>query len=54
VLPPTHAVIALQKIFVLGAGLGDVAFELIALSGLSVVYFTAGVWLFKRMHLTGG
>ncbi len=50
-LPPTHAVVALNKVFVLGAGLSDVAFELIALTVLSIVYFAIGVWLFKRTHL---
>ncbi|MCP4287525.1 MAG: ABC transporter permease, partial [Gammaproteobacteria bacterium] len=50
-LPPTHAVTALNKVFTLGAGLGDVAFELAALVVLSVLYFGLGVWLFRRMHL---
>jgi ABC-2 type transport system permease protein len=51
ILPPTHAVVALNKIMVLGAGLNEVAFELAALSFLSVVYFALGIWLFKRNHL---
>lgn len=51
ILPPTHAVVALNKVFVLGAGLSDVAFELAALTGLSIVYFAVGVWLFRRTHL---
>ena len=50
-LPPTHAVNALNKVFTMGAGLGEVAFELIALILLSILYFGAGVWLFQRMHL---
>lgn len=50
-LPPTHAVIALNKVFTLGADLGEVAFELTALMILSVVYFGLGVWLFRKMHL---
>lgn len=50
-LPPTHAVVALNKILTLGASLGDVTYELTALLVLSVVYFIAGAWLFKRMHL---
>ena len=54
ILPTSHAVIALQKIFVLGAGLSDVTFELIALSVLSMAYFAIGVWLFKRTHLAAG
>jgi len=50
-LPATHAVVALNKVLTLGAGLGEVWFELAALVVLSVVYFAAGVWLFQRMHL---
>jgi ABC-2 type transport system permease protein len=51
VLPTSHAVVALQKIFVLGAGLSDVTYELIALTVLSALYFAIGVWLFKRTQL---
>jgi ABC-2 type transport system permease protein len=50
-LPPTHAVVALNKIFTLGAGLEQVAFELSALSLLSVLYFGLGVWLFHRTQM---
>jgi ABC-2 type transport system permease protein len=50
-LAPTHAVVALNKIFTLGSGLGDVAFELAALTVLSILYFGAGIWLFGRTHL---
>lgn len=53
-LPPTHAVIALNKVFTLGMGLGDVVYELMALLVLSVVYFIIGVWLFQRTHLRAG
>jgi len=51
ILPPTHAVVALNKVFTLGAGLGDVLYELSALLILSAAYFAVGVWLFKRTHL---
>ena len=51
ILPTSHAVIALQKIFVLGAGLSDVVYELLALTLLSGLYFAVGVWLFKRTQL---
>jgi ABC-2 type transport system permease protein len=50
-LPPTHAVVALGKVLTLGAGLGDVVFELAALAVLSLAYFALGVWLFKRRWL---
>jgi ABC-2 type transport system permease protein len=51
ILPPTHAVIALNKIFTLGAGFGDVLFELCALTVLSALFFGIGVVLFQRMNL---
>jgi hypothetical protein len=44
-------VIALNKVFTMGAGLHDVWFELLALIVLSLTYFGMGVWLFRRMHL---
>jgi ABC-2 type transport system permease protein len=50
-IPATHAVNALNKILNLGAGLGDVAFELTALVALSAVCFAAGVLVFRRVHL---
>ncbi|MFH1524662.1 MAG: ABC transporter permease [Chloroflexota bacterium] len=54
ILPPTHAVVALNKILTLGASLNDVAYELTVLIILSVIYFLFGVWLFRRMHLRPG
>jgi ABC-2 type transport system permease protein len=54
ILPPTHAVVALNKVLTLGAGLDEVAFELSALTILSVLYFVIGVLLFKRVHLRSG
>jgi ABC-2 type transport system permease protein len=50
-LPPTHAVIALNKIFTLGADLSDVWFELTMLTILTILYFSVGVVLFKRLNL---
>ena len=52
-LAPTHAVIALNKIFTLGLGLKDVAFELTAMTILSVVYFLIGAVLFNKRHMRG-
>jgi ABC-2 type transport system permease protein len=51
ILPTTHAVAALNKILTLGADLSEVTFELSALVILSVIYFSIGVWMFKRFHL---
>ncbi len=53
-LPPTHAVVALNKVLTLGAGLNEVAYELAALTVLSILYFGIGVWLFQRYHLRSG
>jgi ABC-2 type transport system permease protein len=50
-LPPTHAVTALNKVFTLGAGLGEVTFELAALAVLTVLYFGLGVWFFSRTQM---
>jgi ABC-2 type transport system permease protein len=50
-LPPTHAVIALNKVFTLGAALSDIAFEISALTLLSLLYFGIGVLLFRRLHM---
>jgi len=51
ILPPTHAVKALNKVLTLGAGFNEVLFELAVLSLLSVIYFIIGVWLFRRQHM---
>jgi ABC-2 type transport system permease protein len=50
-LPPTHAVVAMNKVFTLGAGLEGILFELGALALLSLLYFGLGVWLFSRTQL---
>lgn len=50
-LPPRHAVMALNKILTLGAGLDEVAYELVALVVLSLLYFAVGMWIFQRRHL---
>jgi ABC-2 type transport system permease protein len=51
ILPPTHAVVALNKVLTLGAGLADVIFELSALALLTFFYYAIGVWLFRRTHM---
>ena len=50
-LPQTHSTNALNKVLSLGAGLGEVTFELVALTLLTLLYFLIGVWLFRRMYL---
>jgi ABC-2 type transport system permease protein len=51
VLPPTHAVIAMNKIFTYGAGIKDIGHELIMLTILTILYYSAGVYFFRRNHL---
>jgi ABC-2 type transport system permease protein len=51
ILPPTHAVNALNKIFTYGAGLKDIFHEIVMLLILTIVYFALGIWLFKKKHL---
>jgi len=51
ILPPTHAVVALNKILTLGSGLGDLLYEIISLLVLSLAYYLIGIWFFQRRHL---
>jgi ABC-2 type transport system permease protein len=50
-LPQTHATNALNKVLSLGASLGEVTFELVALTLLALLYFFIGIWLFRKMYL---
>ena len=50
-IPSTHSVVALNKILTLGAGLGDVFYELGSLVVLTLLYFAIGIWVFNRRHL---
>ena len=50
ILPPTHAVIALNKIFTFGAGMKDISHEILMLTILTIVYYTIGVYLFRKKH----
>ena len=51
ILPPTHAVNALNKIFTFGVGLKDIAYEIIMLVILTAVYYAIGIYYFKKKHL---
>jgi ABC-2 type transport system permease protein len=51
ILPPTHAVVALNKILTLGAGLSEVWYEIVSLILLSLVYFGIGIWIFQQRQL---
>ncbi len=51
ILPATHSVTAMNKILSLGSGLGGVVYELAMIVGLTVLYFGAAVWIFRRTQL---
>jgi ABC-2 type transport system permease protein len=51
ILPPTHAVNALKKIFTYGAGIKDIAYEIIMLVILTVLFYSIGIYLFKKKHI---
>jgi ABC-2 type transport system permease protein len=51
VFPATHGLIALQGVLAYGYGLGDVAFRAGATLALSLVYFAAGVVVFRWVQL---
>lgn len=51
ILPPTHAVIALNKIFTFNAHLADIKYEILMLIILTIIYYTLGIYLFKKKHL---
>ncbi|MCJ7717687.1 MAG: ABC transporter permease [Anaerolineales bacterium] len=51
ILPPTHAVVALNKVLTLGSGIEGVIYEMVSLIVLSLVYYGIGIWFFKRRHL---
>ncbi len=50
-LPPTHAVVAMNKIVSLGAPLAEVLPELMVMMALTAVYFALGVAMFKKIQL---
>lgn len=50
VLSPSHAVIALNKVLIHGAGFTEILFEMAAIMILTIVYFLLGLALFRKMH----
>jgi ABC-2 type transport system permease protein len=51
IFPPTHAVVALNKILTLGEGVKGITYELISLTILALIYYAVGIWIFQRRHL---
>jgi ABC-2 type transport system permease protein len=50
-LPPSHAVNALNKIFSYKAGIVEISYELVMLVVLTALYYAAGVIMFRRNHI---
>jgi ABC-2 type transport system permease protein len=51
VLPTTHGIAALERVLSYGAGLGDISFELGAVTSLTVAFFLVGTWILVRRHM---
>ncbi len=51
ILPTALTVKAFNKILNFGGGLGDVAFELVGMIVLTVIYFIVGLLVFRHRHL---
>ncbi|MBN2357236.1 ABC transporter permease [candidate division KSB1 bacterium] len=51
ILPPTHAVIAMNKVLSMGATFIDVWPEMALMMALTVIYYALGVTIFKRTQM---
>jgi len=51
-MSPTHAISALNKIMIMEMQLKDVLPEIVALIVLTVIYFLAGMAMFRRRHMS--
>jgi ABC-2 type transport system permease protein len=51
ILPTTHTIRALNKILNFKAGLADVAYEIVFILLLTVIFFAGGMWIFHHRHL---
>ena len=50
-MSPTHAINALNKVSIMGAGLTDIKGELLALILVTTLYFFIGIFTFHKRHL---
>jgi len=53
-LPPAHAAEAMRRVLVLGDGAGAVAYEIAAMTVLSVALLAIGVFLYQRLQMQKG
>jgi len=51
VLPTTHTIDAYNRILNYDAGLGDVGYEMLAMTLLTAIFFALGTWVFSRRHM---
>jgi len=54
ILSPTWAVQALNKVLIVGLEPKDTLPEMIAILGLTILYFILGTWAFRRRHMRAG
>jgi hypothetical protein len=50
-LSPTHAISALNKIFVLDMNFSSIIPEIFAILALTLIYFAIGAFVFNKRHL---
>jgi ABC-2 type transport system permease protein len=51
-MSPTHAVSGLNKLLIMQEGFSGVVPEIVSLIILSILYFTGGIWLYKKRHMS--
>ncbi len=51
ILPTTHTIDAYNRILNYDAGLGDVGYEMLAMTLLTAIFFALGTWVFSRRHM---
>jgi hypothetical protein len=50
-MSPSHAVSALNKLLIMQEGFSDIIPEVACILILSVLYFTGGIWIYKKRHM---
>jgi len=53
-MSPTHAVLAMKKVMLMGSSFTEVLPEIVCLVILMVIYFGVGIWLFNRRYMGRG
>jgi len=46
-----HGIEALKQVLIFQAGIGEIWPQLVSLTGLTVVYFLIGYWIYRRRHM---